>query len=456
MVSDVRKMEAENKNVNIHVLFNDADLPYLSPYINVLQNLKLKMKPGYDYTFSATCISSNGENRHLAPTKDFSAWLDYIKQSISSKRKNEQEEQSSFYGFGGAIKQISRYDNESRFSNNVFVILGSKQTLSLHEQQLSWLATQPARLLFAQIDRASGTSYQDFLLQAKSILDSHSTKYIDHISNYIADSRLVKTELFKNIEATDANLYLYDAPYNSLTVGGILFPKGRNRLESNALETALDSVLRQSFETDSLLLHSLKDYERNIGVLRSRPTSELTHIFHHTENPDSMSLDDIDRNSVNDTYYIKTSVADSIMDGYEYGYLLDDKEVMELLQSYRGLLPEFSDNIGKKELRVLRKQFKRQKKSINRSFYRKVLPRNPYLAQIFYCKTGVMANDSLLNSTKVKKLKKRKVELTDFNSGYTALISKMKRLEDMYQRNLFRPVLIAGKKYYFIPKQLIL
>ena len=84
----------------------------------------------------------------------------------------------------------------------------------MHEQQLSWLATQPARLLFAQIDRASGTSYQDFLLQAKSILDSHSTKYIDHISNYIADSRLVKTELFKNIEATDANLYLYDAPYN--------------------------------------------------------------------------------------------------------------------------------------------------------------------------------------------------------------------------------------------------
>lgn len=123
---------------------------------------------------------------------------------------------------------------------------------------------------------------------------------------------------------------------------------------------------------------------------------------------------------------------------------------------YRGLLPEFSDNIGKKELRVLRKQFNRQKKSINRSFYRKVLPRNPYLAQIFYCKTGVMTNDSLLNSTKVKKLKKRKVELTDFNSGYTTLISKMKRLEDIYQRNLFRPVFIAGKKYYFIPKQLIL
>lgn len=51
---------------------------------------------------------------------------------------------------------------------------------------------------------------------------------------------------------------------------------------------------------------------------------------------------------------------------------------------------------------------------------------------------------------------KKSLELTDFNSGYTTLISKMKRLEDIYQRNLFRPVFIAGKKYYFIPKQLIL
>lgn len=101
MVSDVRKMEAENKNVNIHLLFNDADLPYLSPYINVLQNLKLKMKPGYDYTFSATCISSNGENRHLAPTKDFSAWLDYIKQSISSKRKTNKRNNHRFTVLAG-------------------------------------------------------------------------------------------------------------------------------------------------------------------------------------------------------------------------------------------------------------------------------------------------------------------------------------------------------------------
>ena len=252
--------------------------------------------------------------------------------------------------------------------------------------------------------------------------------------------------MFKNIEATDANIYLFDAPNNSLTAGGIIFPKGRNRLECNAFESALDSVLRQSFEMDSILLHSLKGYERNIGVLRSRPTSELAYIFHHTENPDSACLSDIDRNSVNDIYYVKATVADSIMDKYEYGYLLDDAEVADLLQSYREMLPEFTDSIGKKELKVLRKQFKRQKKGINRRFYRNVLPKNPYLAQIFYYKTGIMANDARLHSTTVNELKRRKVELTDFNVDYASLISKMKKLEDMYHRNLFEPVFYSRQE----------
>lgn len=456
MVSDVRKMEAENKEVNIHVVFHESDRAKLSPYINVLQNLKLKVKPGYDYTYSATCIPANGQNKHLPATTDFAVWLDYIKQHMSVKRANEKDSPSLFSGFNGAVKQLSRYNHGSLFCNNILIVFGSNQTLSLNDRQLSWLAEQPTRLLFAQIDRASGTSYQDFLLQAKSILDSHSTQYIDHISNYIADNKLVKTELFRNVEASDANIYLFDAPHNSLTVGGLLFPKGRNKLESNTFETTLDMMFQQSYKMDSLLLHSLKDYERNLGVLRSRPTSELAHIFKHSENPDSASLADIDRNSVNDAYYIRASVADSIMGEYEHGYLLDDMEVSDLLQNYRGLLPEFSDSIGKKELKVLRKLYNRQKKSIDRKFYRKVLPKNPYLSQIFYYKTGIMANDSLLNSVTVKELKRRKIETVNFNNGYTTLILKMRELEDMYQFNLFEPVFIAGKKYYFIPKQLIL
>lgn len=96
MVSDVRKMEAENKEVNIHVVFYESDRAKLSPYINVLQNLKLKVKPGYDYTYSATCIPVNGQNKHLPATTDFAVWLDYIKQHMSVKRANEKDSPSLF------------------------------------------------------------------------------------------------------------------------------------------------------------------------------------------------------------------------------------------------------------------------------------------------------------------------------------------------------------------------
>lgn len=456
MVSDIRKMEAENKDINLHVVFYDSDRLELTPYVNVLQNLKLKTRPDYNYTYSATCISANGRNKHLPATGDFAEWLDCIKRQISVRQENTKDSLSSFSGFEGAMKQLTRYNPEKRFGNNIIVILGTSQTLSITERQLSQLAKQPARLLFVQIDRASGTAYQDFLLQAKFILDGLSTKYIDHISNYIADNKLVKMELFRNVESPDANIYLFDALENSLSVGGLIFPKGRNKLGSTAFETAMDSLFRQSIEMDSLLLHSLKDYERNIGVLRSRPTSELVYILRNTEHSDHTSLNDIDRNSVNDTYYVSVSVPDSTMREYEQGYLFDDVEVTNLLQCYRILLPEFSGNIGKKELKILRKSFEREKKSIERGFYRKMLPGNPYLSQIFYYKTGIMACDSLLDKTKVKGLKFRKVKSKDFNDNYMALICKMKKLEDMYQRNLFKPVFIAGKKYYFIPKQLTL
>lgn len=456
MVSDIRKMETENKDINLHVVFYDSDRLELAPYVNVLQNLKLKTRPNYNYTYSATCISANGRNKHLPATVDFAEWLDYIKRQMSVRQENKKDSLSSFSGFEGAMKQLTRYNPGKRFGNNIIVILGTDQTLSITERQLSQLAKQPARLLFVQIDRASDMAYQDFLLQAKSILGNHSTKYTDHISNYIADNKLAKMELFRNIEATDANVYLFDAPENSLSVGGLVFPKGRNKLGSTAFETALDTLFLQSFEMDSLLLHSLKDYERNIGVLRSRPTSGLTYLFNNTEHPDYTSLNNIDRNSVNDTYYIRVSVADSIMSEYEHGYLFDDAEVTDLLQSYRGLLPEFSDSVGKKELKMLRKLFDKERKNIERGFYRKMLPQNPYLSQILYYKTGITACDSILNTMRVKDLKSRKVKSEGFNDNYNFLISKMKKLEDMYQRNLFRPVFMAGKKYYFIPKELTL
>lgn len=84
-------------------------------------------------------------------------------------------------------------------------------------------------------------------------------------------------------------------------------------------------------------------------------------------------MERMSRNSVSDTYFAKLSVPDSSLCKYEEGYVFNEKELESLLQNYRGLLPEFADSIQKKEFRVLRKVYRKQRSSINRSFHRKLL-----------------------------------------------------------------------------------
>lgn len=453
MISDVKMMEAGNKHVNLHVLFYDTEGSDITPYINVLQNLKLKLRPNYQYTFSATKIAEQGHNSFLPPTSDFASWLDFIKASSLHKVKDKTSTSS---GLSGAIKDIASLDKGYLFDNNIFIIFGTKQVLEINKKEMEYLASRPYRLLFIQTRKSYDKSYQDFLLQAKSILNTHSTDYINYISNYIADNKLIKYELFRIHDSAHGNTYLYDAPNNSLNVGGLVFPKGSSSLESTAFETALDSVLVQSYTIDSLLTTSLKKYERKLGVMRSHPSPELKTLFLRSILESGVDAKAIVRNSINDTYYTKVSFSDSTILKSPYGYLFNDTEIRALLQNYRALLPEFSDSIGKKELKILRKLYKKQIKVTNQSLRRQTISKKSTVADLFYYKTGIAFDDSIFHSIRIRDLRRRRIDKDEFTTTYRIIIHKMKCLENMYQQNLFETVTIASRKYYFIAKQEIL
>lgn len=59
-------------------------------------------------------------------------------------------------------------------------------------------------------------------------------------------------------------------------------------------------------------------------------------------------MERISRNSVTDTYFTKLSIPDSSLWKYKEGYVFSEKELENLLQNYRGLLPEFADSIQKR------------------------------------------------------------------------------------------------------------
>lgn len=219
---------------------------------------------------SATCISSNGENRHLAPTKDFSAWPDYIKQSISSKtEKRSKRNNHRFTVLALTSNKSPVMMTKAVSGNNVFVILGSKQTLSLHEQ-LSWLATQPARLLFAQIDRASGTSIRTSHCRPNLFWQPFYEIHRPYIQLY-RRQQTGKDGAVQEHRSYGCQLIPVWCSIQQPYGRGIYSLKVETDWKATLWETALDSVLWQFFETDSLLLHSLKDYERNIGVQEAVP-----------------------------------------------------------------------------------------------------------------------------------------------------------------------------------------
>ena len=294
------------------------------------------------------------------------------------------------------------------FDKNLFIILGSNQNLKINESLIARAGQKSASFLFVQTNRSYDTPYQDFVLQAKSTLDELSRQYVNHIANYIVDDKLVKPELFRNMETDEANIFLFDVPSKSLSAGGIIFPKGRGILHNTALELALDSINMNIQMTNETLLESLQYHESKLGTLRSRPTNDLKEIIRKVYKNDTIRMERISRNSVSDTYFTKLSIPDSTLCKYEEGYIFSEKELENLLQNYRGLLPEFADSIQKKEFRVLRRIYRKQRSGINRSFHRKLLKRNAVISDLFYYRTGIPAEEELLYNLKIRKLKQRK------------------------------------------------
>ena len=61
------------------------------------------------------------------------------------------------------------------------------------------------------------------------------------ITKYIADPKLDKPSLFKDLSTDDENVYLLDVPQNSIATGGLVFPKVNGRLSNPGFSNILDT-----------------------------------------------------------------------------------------------------------------------------------------------------------------------------------------------------------------------
>lgn len=446
-VSEIKRMYNGSKQLNVHLLFFEKDIADVKALASTLQSIALKIPQTVHTRFSITSVSDNG-NRHLKCTADYSQWLAFL-EKITSDRMGIPV---SGAGFHSAFDTIFEESSYVKFGNNVFIILGTDEFPTFTLAIKSKLAVRSSSLLFAQMSSQESLAYQNFVLQAKELLDDNISGYMNFITGYIADPQWDKPSLFKDMSTDDENAYLLDVPQNSVASGGLVYPKTNGKLSNPGFSKILDSLFIQIETKDKELIASLTEYKNKLGVQRAVPTDYITERCEASD----LSVAELDRSCINEALYADTLLNDSALSGTADGYLFDADEMKNLLGGYRDLMLYFTSDMGKKEIRTLRKAYRRQSKELNDLYHRKVLFRKSSVSDLFYYKTGIPSSESLNNVVRIKDLSRRKCNVTRWDDCYLRMYGKLVRLEERFKSQKIRTIEIAGTTYYFVPKQEVL
>ena len=443
-VSEIKRMYNGSKRLNVHLLFFEKDKAEVRALASTLQSVAMKIPQNFQTAFSITAISDNG-NRHLKCTPNYSQWLTFLESATSGRDASP----TSPAGFQAALNTIFNSTPYVKFENDVFIILGTDQTPAFTPEIKSKLAARSACLLFVQMQNNDNTAYQNFILQSKELLDVNIAGYMDFITRYIAAPKWDKPSLFKDLSTEDENAYLLEVPENSIATGGLVFPKTNGRLSNPGFSNILDTLFLQIATKDKELLASLTECKNKLGVQRAVPAKRIESLC----NAASLSANSLDRLNVNETFYLDTLLSASYLPDSIGGYLFNAAEMKTLFEGWRDLMPYFSSGMGKKEVKVLRKLYRRQAHNANDIYRRKVLSGKSAISDLFYFKTGIPCTEQLNKTMRIKDLKRKKCELNRWNEHYRDMYQRLLRLENLFKSNQLRRVNVAGTTFYFVPMQ---
>ena len=445
-MQDVARIRRGSQRFSCHVVFFESDWSRLRLVLSSFQRLALIAPEYKQCLFSASIIGSQGI-RYLAPSTDMASWLDFL---LSGKGAKVQTRTG---GFSAAMDELMKAIPNDNFAGNLLFIFGSKQALNLSNQQIQGLARRSVIPVFLQTSGEASDDGQDFLLNAKELLNSYIIAYDKYISGYLVDAGLKRPYLFGDY-GSEEKVYLLDAPESSLVMGGIAYPSAGSILSGRPVEICLDTLQRQFDARSKLLLESLGKYETKLGILRSKPNPVLAKL-HARDSLMKTPLSGIDRNAASDTYYTSLWLSDSVSKKLQSGYLLKEEEVQSLLQNYERLLPEFTDSLRKEELSYLRRIYKEEAHRLKQALAQQLLPKHYKLSHLFELCTGVRPSKELFFTLEPRELCLKIPQLSELNAGYYKLLAKRKDLEATYRDGKLEIVHQGGANYYFIPQILL-
>ncbi|WP_428740654.1 type VI secretion system protein TssR domain-containing protein [Tenacibaculum sp.] len=460
---EIKFMKEESKVVNLHFISKSEDSEHLKKILNSLQSLYIslfKESSDIQYNFSAMLIDKKGTSVFQKSTS-FSEWINFIESVIETGLNNLNVEYTTKTmsipnAVDYAIDNFS--DDKKRFENNFFIIASSRENSNdVSKQKDSFfekIAKKSPKIIFAQLDSDKSAKSQNYILGSKEFLYKTGKFYNEFIKNFIVDNKIiVEHNILKNISTDEDNVYVYDAPDNSLFNGGVVFPGIENTLTPVSLETTIDSILDRSNLTNDKLISSLNYFNKKLGVLRSEPTATVKAKYEEIAT-DSLRLFQLNRNNLHEVLYQKVSLLnDSIL---KKGYILDKDEIIALIENYRSTFPQMAKPITRKKRRVMKRLYQKQIKIANKAAYRYVLTRKTTIADLFYFKSGIPLNHKGYYCLRVHKLPRKKVERSGFEKFYFQQYEKINNLEELFLKNKLQKIEEGYKKeVFFIPSELL-
>lgn len=455
LMSTISQIEAQSKTINLFYIYdNDANNKQsLKKLLATIQNLKISIEkePFSNYEFTFSFIAKGRKNHYLLKSKSFSKWFDLIEKSIKSP--NEIPSENSLENYNSINQFLS---DEANFENNFFIVVGANNAInSLLPDDPTKLTKNSAKLLFVSLENKNTAEIQDFILQNKAYLNLASSQNKKYIQNYYVDQKLlIENDEFAFSDEFD-NSYIFDGPKKSNFNGGIVFPKLDHEINPNSVNTAIDTILVKTIQTNNLHLKSLQEYRNEFSFLRSIPSKKLNELVKNNAINDSV-FDEIPKNYNNEIFLYK--VTDSLSPAFENKLclLMNKEEIKALIENYRELVvKEYTQKNSSleiiKDFRNKLKIFVKNQNATTKLNYKNTL------ADLFFNKTGVFVNNLTLHETNLNDTKKWMENSADFRSLFIELNQKLEILETM-QRNdsfeLFNEA--AAVKYYYIPKHLLL
>ncbi len=452
----IAKIERENKVLNFHLVFDCSSNHRIKKMqlMSSLQKLKILLSQprffGFKTTYSATSYGCN-QQYNFNKSSNFSAWLDFVYKGFQGELESSNTTVNK--SLMACVNATMDIENATTYENNIIIVVGDKGFTKDETDDkvlLNTLTKSYSRLLFYQLENSSAVAHQQFILQAKAIIGGLAAANSDYIQDFNVDYNIIKAQNSFVSLKSDANVYVLDSPENSNYQGGLAFPSLEGNITPHDFEMVLDSVITKTINFNQLSLKSRANISKEFSFLRSVPTKNVERML----SSDRLLLEKVNANEM----YFKTFYKNKDDGtGAISGYLLNKKELEELIENYRTIVPLFSPKLKKKERRALFKRYYKTAKGINSYVLTKKIKRKSTVASFFLLKTGIPVFDEKLGNLGLKKIKrKRKVTSDELRELSACFSDKIEALEHvlMSKRYAYDFKRTFHDDYYFIPTHL--